>query len=199
MNLITKIEAYEDLTNDKSSDKYEYIFPSFEFSKRIESNYNGDYEIVSKGNYKNYDTNIFEKVLINDLKFSLNPEISPSGFVNKFSLLLKNVTSEGENSSNYKNKFSSENYGSFFYDISYPLKNEGKFFDNFFTAKGSLMYSPNANKDLKTLDRKIVSGAIKFTPFTKALFLKTSWESRYALALFNLLFLFIKNFFTLIM
>ena len=155
MNLITKIEAYEDLTNDKSSDKYEYIFPSFEFSKRIESNYNGDYEIVSKGNYKNYDTNIFEKVLINDLKFSLNPEISPSGFVNKFSLLLKNVTSEGDNSSNYKNKFSSENYGSIFYDISYPLKNEGKFFDNFFTAKGSLMYSPNANKDLKNLDRKI--------------------------------------------
>ncbi len=155
MNLITKIEAYEDLTNDKSSDKYEYIFPSFEFSKRIESNYNGDYEIVSKGNYKNYDTNIFEKVLINDLKFSLNPEISPSGFVNKFSLLLKNVTSEGENSSNYKNKFSSENYGSIFYDLSYPLKNEGKFFDNFFTAKGLLMYSPNANKDLKNLDRKI--------------------------------------------
>ena len=155
MNLITKIEAYEDLTNDKSSDKYEYIFPSFEFSKRIESNYNGDYEIVSKGNYKNYDTNIFEKVLINDLKFSLYPEISPSGFVNKFSLLLKNVTSEGDNSSNYKNKFSSENYGSIFYDISYPLKNEGKFFDNFFTAKGSLMYSPNANKDLKNLDRKI--------------------------------------------
>ncbi len=155
MNLITKIEAYEDLTNDKSSDKYEYIFPSFEFSKRIESNYNGDYEIVSKGNYKNYNTNIFEKVLINDLKFSSNPEISPSGFVNKFSLLLKNVTSEGENSSNYKNKFSSENYGSIFYDISYPLKNEGKFFDNFFTAKGSLMYSPNANKDLKNLDRKI--------------------------------------------
>ena len=155
MNLMTKIEAYEDLTNDKSSDKYEYIFPSYEFSKRIESNYNGDYEIVSKGNYKNYDTNIFEKVLINDLKFSLNPEISPSGFVNKFSFLLKNVTSEGDNSSNYKNKFSSENYGSIFYDISYPLKNEGKFFDNFFTAKGSLMYSPNSNKDLKTLDRKI--------------------------------------------
>ncbi len=155
MNLMTKIEAYEDLTDDKSSDKYEYIFPSYEFSKRIESNYNGDYEIVSKGNYKNYDTNIFEKVLINDLKFSLNPEISPSGFVNKFSFLLKNVTSEGDNSSNYKNKFSSENYGSIFYDISYPLKNEGKFFDNFFTAKGSLMYSPNSNKDLKTLDRKI--------------------------------------------
>ena len=155
MDLKTTIEAYEDLTKDRSSDKYEYIFPSYEFSKRIRSNYNGDYEIISKGNYKNYNTNIFEKVLINDLKFSSNPKITPSGFINKFNLLLKNVTSEGENSSNYKNKFSSENYGSFFYDISFPMKREGKFFDNFFTAKSSLMYSPNSNKDLRTLDRKI--------------------------------------------
>ena len=113
MDLETKVEAYEDLTKDTSSDKYEYIFPSYEFSKRLKSNYNGDYEIKSKGNYKNYNTNIFEKVLINDLKFSSNPKITPSGFVNKFNLLLKNVTSEGDNSSNYKNKFSSENYGSF--------------------------------------------------------------------------------------
>ena len=155
MDLETKIEAYENLTVDKSSDKYEYIFPSYKFSKRLPSNFNGNYEIISSGNYKNYDTNIFEKVLINDLKFSSNPKITPSGFVNKFSVLLKNITSEADNSSNYKNKFSSENYGSIFYDMSYPLKNEGKFFDNFFTVKGSLMYSPNSNKDLKTLDRKI--------------------------------------------
>ena len=70
-------------------------------------------------------------------------------------MLLKNITSEGDNSSEYKNKFNSENYGSIFYDMSYPLKKGGEFFDSFFTAKGSLMYSPNANKDLKTLDRKI--------------------------------------------
>ena len=155
IDLETKIESYEDLTVDKSSDKYEYIFPSYRFSKRLPSSFDGNYEIISSGNIKNYDTNIYEKVLINDLKFSSNPKITPSGFVNKFNLLLKNITSEGDNSTNYKNKFSSENYGSIFYDMSYPLKKNGKFFDNFFTAKGSLMYSPNANKDLKKLDRKI--------------------------------------------
>ena len=35
MDLETKIESYEDLTKDKSSDKYEYIFPSYEFSKEL--------------------------------------------------------------------------------------------------------------------------------------------------------------------
>ena len=154
-DLETRVEAYEDLTVDRSSDKYEYIFPSYKFSKRLPSNFGGNYEIISSGNIKNYDTNIYEKVLINDLTFSSNPKISSLGFVNKFNLLLKNITSEGDNSSNYKNKFSSENYGSIFYDISYPLKKDGEFFDNFLTAKGSLMYSPNANKNLKTLDRKI--------------------------------------------
>tara|TARA_B100000963_G_scaffold162814_1_gene141481 strand:+ start:2050 stop:4434 length:2385 start_codon:yes stop_codon:yes gene_type:complete len=155
MDLETKIEAYEDLTVDKSSDKYEYIFPSYKFSKRLPSSFNGNYEIISNGNYKNYNTNIFEKVLINDFKFSSNPKVTPSGFVNKFNLIIKNITSEGQNSTDYKNKFSSENYGSVFYDMSYPTKKSGKFFDSFFTAKGSLMYSPNANKDLKNLDRKI--------------------------------------------
>ena len=150
-----KFEAYEDLTKDRSSDKYEYIFPSYKFSKRFPSSYNGTYEIISEGNYKNFNTNVFEKVLINDLKFSSDPKISSTGFVNKFNLLLKNITSEGDNSTDYKNKFNSENYGSFFYDISYPMKKEGKFFDSFLTGKGSLMYSPNSNKDLKNLDRKI--------------------------------------------
>ena len=155
IDLETKFEAYEDLTKAKSSDKYEYIFPSYKFSKRFPSSYNGTYELISKGNYKNYNTNVFEKVLINDVKFSSNPKISNLGFINKFNLLLKNITSEGENSSDYKNKFSSENYGSIFYDISYPMKKEGNFFDSFFSAKGSLMYSPNSNKDIKSLDRKI--------------------------------------------
>jgi len=103
MNFETKIEAYENLTKDKSSDKYEYIFPSYKFSKRLPSKFNGNYEIISSGNYKNYNTNIFEKVLINDLKFSSNLKITRSGLVNKFNLLFKNITSEGENSSNYKN------------------------------------------------------------------------------------------------
>ena len=140
---------------EKKSDKFQYVFPSYKFSKKFPSNYNGNYEIISRGNYKNYNTNIFEKVLINDLKFSSNPKVTSSGFINKFNLIFKNITSDGENSSDYKNKFSSENYGSVFYDISYPMKKEGEFFDSFLTAKGSLMYSPNANKNLRTLDRKI--------------------------------------------
>ena len=89
-----KVEAYEDLTKEKSSDKYQYLLPSFEISK----NFNNNLNLVSNGYHKNYDTNIFEKVLINDLKYTSIPKINSNGFINKFNILFKNVTTESDNS-----------------------------------------------------------------------------------------------------
>ncbi len=149
--LEAKVESYEDLTKDKSSDKYQYLLPSFEISK----NFNNNLNLVSNGYHKNYNTNVFEKVLINDLKYSSIPKINSKGFVNKFNLLIKNVTTESDNSSEYSNDFKSQNFGSIMYDISYPMKKEGDNFDNFLSGKASFMYSPNKNKNIKNLDRKI--------------------------------------------
>ena len=55
--LEAKVESYEDLTKDKSSDKYQYLLPSFEISK----NFNNNLNLVSNGYHKNYNTNVFEK------------------------------------------------------------------------------------------------------------------------------------------
>ena len=56
-------------------DKYQYLFPSFELSKSFNNNLN----LESNGYYKNYDTNVFEKVLINDLRYSPIPIINTNG------------------------------------------------------------------------------------------------------------------------
>ena len=146
-----KAEAYEDLTKEKSNDKYQYLFPSFELSKSFNNNLN----LETNGYYKNYDTNVFEKVLINNLRYASIPKINSNGFINKFNLLFKNVTTESDNSNEYSNNFRSQNFGSILYDISYPLKKEGNNFDSFISGKASLMYSPNKNKNIKSLDRKI--------------------------------------------
>ena len=147
----TKVEAYEDLTKENSSDKYQYLLPSFEISK----SFNNNLSLESNGYHKNYDTDVFEKVLINDLRYSSIPRINSKGFINKFNLLFKNVTTESDNSNEYSNKFRSQNFGSILYDISYPLKKEGNNYDNFLSGKASFMYSPNKNKNIKNLDRKI--------------------------------------------
>ena len=146
-----KVEAYEDLTKENSSDKYQYLLPSFELSK----NFNNNFNLETNGYHKNYDTNVFEKVLINNLRYSSIPKINSKGFINKFNFLFKNVTTESDNSNEYSNNFRSQNFGSILYDISYPLKKEGINFDNFLSGKASLMYSPNKNKNIKNLDRKI--------------------------------------------
>ena len=129
--LEAKVEAYEDLTKDKSSDKYQYLLPSFELSKIFNNNLN----LVTNGYNKNYDTNIYEKVLINDLKYSSPLKISSNGLVNKLNILLKNVTTEGKNSNEYSNDFRSQNFGSVMYDLSFPMKNAGNYFDSFALAK----------------------------------------------------------------
>ena len=151
LTLEAKVESYEDLTKEKSSDKYQYLLPSFEISK----NFNNNLNLVSNGYHKNYDTNVYEKVLINDLRYTSMPKINFNGFVNKFNLLLKNVTTESDNSSEFVNDFKSQNFGSLLYDVSYPMKKEGLKFDNFLSGKASFMYSPNKNKNIKNLDRKI--------------------------------------------
>ncbi len=149
--LEARFESYEDLTKEKSSDKYEYLLPSLELSKSFNNNLN----LTSTAYNKNYDTNIFEKVLTNNLKYSSNPKISSKGIINKFSLLLKNVTTEGDNSQKYESDLRSHNYSSFMYDISYPMKNSGNKYDNFITGKASFMYSPNKNRNVQNLDRRI--------------------------------------------
>ena len=127
------------------------MLPSFEISK----NFNNNLNLVSNGYHKNYNTNIFEKVLINDLRYTSMPKINFNGFVNKFNILFKNVTTESDNSSEFVNDFRSQNFGSLLYDVSYPMKKEGLKFDNFLSGKASFMYSPNKNKNIKNLDRKI--------------------------------------------
>ena len=146
-----KMESYEDLTKEKSSDRYQYLLPSFEISKNFKNNLS----LISNGYHKNYDTNIYEKVLINDLKYTSVPKINSNGLVNKFNLFFKNVTTEGDNSGEYSSDFRSQNFGSILYDISYPLKKEGNKYNNFLSGKASFMYSPNKNKNIKNLDRKI--------------------------------------------
>ena len=147
----TKFEAYEDLTAENDSDKYQYLLPGFELSK----NFNNNFTLLTNGYHKNYDTNVFEKVLINDLKFSSLPKINSKGFVNKLDILLKNVTTDSKNSNEYTNDFRSQNFGSMLYDISYPMRNIGNNYKNLLTGKASIMYSPNKNKNLQDLDRKL--------------------------------------------
>jgi len=149
-------KIYEDLSK-LSSDRYEFIYPSYNMSKQLKSfeNIDGSLTLNSKGYIKNYDTNVFETVAVNDLAYNLSPIYTINGFKNNFKLLLRNTNTDSQKSEKYKDKTDFKLASIFEHNISYPLKKEMSNSNNILKPKISLKYSPNKNKNLKNEDRRI--------------------------------------------
>ncbi len=145
----TNLDVYEDLTK-KDSDKYEYV-PNFSFSKVINENY----LFNSKGYYKNYNTNITEKVLINNFEYQSNLKLLDSGIINEKIFSVKNVNSDSTNSNNFKNKTTANIIPTYQTNYTYPLNKETTEFSNLITPKLSLKVSLPSSKDVRKKDRTI--------------------------------------------
>ena len=140
---------YEDLDKNKS-DRYEFILPQINFTKKLinKTKLDGDFIINSKNLVKNYQTNIYEKININDLTFTSTPKITGKGFYNNYEFILKNANSDTQNSSSYKK---GENYyfgGLFQYNSSLPLIKESENYQNIINPKISFKISPDHTKNI---------------------------------------------------
>ena len=156
LSIYARVEVFEDLSKDKS-DRYQYIYPDFKISKLIntESDLKGDLKFTASGSQKNYDTNIHESVLVNNFEYNSIPFYLKNGIYNNLKFLLKNVSTKGEKSSQYKDELSSENFAAFSFNSSFPLKKSGKNTNSYFTPKTSFRISPNKSSKLTDLDRRI--------------------------------------------
>tara|TARA_B100000900_G_scaffold399615_1_gene402319 strand:+ start:26 stop:2386 length:2361 start_codon:yes stop_codon:yes gene_type:complete len=145
----TNFDVYEDLSKS-SSDRFEYV-PNFSFSKII----NNNYSLRSSGYYKNYNTNITEKVLINNFEFNSNLKYFGNGLTNNKKLLVRNVNSDAKNSEKFKNKDSSTLLPTFQTNYSYPLQKQTDKFNNTLTPKLSLNLSLPHTKDVRKSNARI--------------------------------------------
>ena len=141
--------SYEDLSKT-NNDRFQYIFPYFTFTKNIqlEDLSNGEYQFKSSGFQKNYDTNKYETLLINDFLFNSKNFINDFGIISSYDLLLKNFNSYTENSSSYKNKEDYEVFGSFLVNTELPMKRVTKTGNDFFKPIINFRYSPNNTKNI---------------------------------------------------
>ena len=149
LTINTNLDVYEDLTKN-DSDKYEYV-PNFSFSKVI----NDNYSFNSQGYYKNYKTNITEKVLINNLEFQSNLKYFDNGVINEKKVIFKNINTDARNSVNFKNKDTNSIIPSIQTNYTLPLNKKSEKFDNILTPKFSLRLSIPYTKDIRSIDRKI--------------------------------------------
>ena len=152
----TEFHVYENLYNSKN-ERYEYVLPSYQLSKTIESTFIKDGSLIlnSGGFVKNYNTNVLEKRIVNDLIYNSNYTYSKNGIQNDYSILIKNTNSDGKNSSTYKETRDHTINSLLQYNLSYPLKKNGINYKDIFKPMTSLKFSPNKSKNKKDVMTRI--------------------------------------------
>ncbi len=152
----SSFKVYEDLSRGYH-DRYQYIFPEFNFDKNIKipENYKGSFTFNSSGYNKNYNTNINEIVLINDFLFSSNNYINNNGLKSNYQLLLKNTNSYSNNSNVLEENENYEIYETLKLDTAFPLKKEIGTYSHYLTPRASMRYSPNGNTDISSKDLQL--------------------------------------------
>ncbi len=163
-NITSTVRLYEDLSKE-DSDKYQYIFPDFNFKKNIvlNENYNGQFNFLSSGFQKVYDTNIHETQINNDFNFESYDFFSLNGLVTDYSFLLKNFNTYSKNSTVYESKNDHEIFGTFLLKTEFPLKKELKEGNNFLKPVAQLRFSPTNGKNISSTGSKMDYSSI-FSP-----------------------------------
>ena len=144
-------KVYEDLSK-KDSNRYEFLYPSYSLTKYIE---NSNFSLNSKGSLKNYNTNTYETVIINDLIYNSDQLITNNGFKNNYNFLVKNVNSKSKKSAKYKDQKDYKLASIIEYNTSYPLKKEKNNHINILKPMMSLKFSPNSSNNMRNDERRI--------------------------------------------
>ncbi len=159
-NLLTGFISYENLQK-KSSDRYEYVLPFYNFSSNIFPNKFSSIELISDGSNNLSNTNNLKTLIINDLNINFNDNIYENyGLKNNFNVYFKNLNTLGKNDPKYKDSPQSKISSMFDFQGSLPLKKIDEKYNNFLTPKMSLRISPFNMKNYSSADRDINTGNI---------------------------------------
>ncbi len=137
---------YRTLT-DSYDDKYEYILPDLGLNKFLFSENFGYGNLQTNLKIHNYDTNKYEKLLVNDLDWSYDKSFLSNLYDGKILTKFKNLNYEAKNISKYKKDPTSEIYGAIGYLANINLfKKISDKTSHFLTPKVLLKYAPEYMK-----------------------------------------------------
>ena len=150
----SSIEVFEDLSK-KSSDSYEFIYPSYQFIKNFNTSSEGDLSFSTLGHQKKYETNRYDAIVVNDLTFKSSSKILKNGFVGDYSYQFRNINTDGNNSTEYKNYNDHKLLSKIMINSKYPLikKNNGK--TKYLTPLISARFSPSETKNVTLKDKRV--------------------------------------------
>ena len=149
------IDIYEDLTK-LQSDRYQYVLPYFDFSKKLFDMDNGVINLNSSGNNILDNTNNVKSKIINNIDFKMNDKIIDNlGIKNNFNFYLKNLNSVGKNVSAYKSSPQVELQSLFELNSELPLIKSTELYNQTLIPRLSLRLNPGDMKNHSDTERKI--------------------------------------------
>ena len=141
-NLSAGFDVYEEL-GTKQSDRYQYVFPSYDFSKNINiENLTGSLTLNSSGSNNLKNTNNLKSTVINNLSYNSVDYFTKRGFKNNFNLYFKNLNVVAKNDPTYNSSLSIDGMNIFEVQTSLPLIKENKYNQETLTPKISLRINP---------------------------------------------------------
>ena len=160
-NFSTGIEINEDLSA-KSSDKYQYTLPYYDFTKSLESevleNYiNGYIDFSSSGTNSLSKTNNLRTTISNDMKYSSKNFISSLGIKNNFNLYLKNLNSVAKNDAIYTSDVQIDGKSMLEFNTTFPLFKSKSMHTETLTPKISFRINPGNNMNNHTGSSSIIT------------------------------------------
>ena len=150
----SSFEVFEDLTL-LSSDSYEFVYPAFNYTSKLNTNLNGNLNLNVSGHQKKYQTNRYDGILVNNLIYNSNKKITKNGFVDDFNLIFKNVNTKGDNSSELKEDYDNKLLSGIVLNREYPLKKINNDKLTFLTPKISARLSPTETKNISHKDKRV--------------------------------------------
>jgi len=151
-NLDAGIEIYESLGTTKSSDKYQYTLPYYNFTKNLYSDSNfldnyigGSLSFSSSGTNTLTNTNNLKTLISNNIDYTSMDFISSLGFKNNFYLYFKNLNSIAKNDNIYSSSAQIDGMSILKIDSVFPLSKTKKKSSETLTPKISFRVNPGNN------------------------------------------------------
>ena len=147
--------TYENLQKI-NSDRYEYIFPYYDYNTKINySFFGGEINFSSSGSNIINNTNQLKSNINNNINYNSREFTSSDGVQSFFSINTKNLNTVGKNNSEYKSSPQIEILNELNYNLSYPLLKQNEYNINYLTPKALLKINPSDMKNYSTLDRVV--------------------------------------------
>ena len=155
-NLNLGIISYENLQEEKKSDRYQYVLPFYDFDKILDDNFlSGSLTFYSNGSNSLNKTNQLKSNIINDLSYKSDNFFTNLGVSNNLDINIKNLNSIGKNYSEYKSSPQIELVSLFSFNSSLPLQKIDGNYQSYLTPKTSFRFNPSDMKDNSLESKKI--------------------------------------------